>query len=209
MGNQHSRQQTSFEMDDLPRPNIKRLVKRAISATSEGNDAMERSEYNQAYTAYRYAFGLIDYLINQEGLGNTKQSERLAQCKVTLGYKLYDLKAFLFVEGQRREEEERSIPKVVLSKNDLYLPNHVLAELQKKKKSVNETSEEALAFKRLLNNLEVCVPKMQMSEIIGQKDAISLLEDTIVERNLRPDLFQHTDQRGVLLYGPPGKLQKF
>jgi len=40
--------------------------------------------------------------------------------------------------------------------------------------------------------------------VIGQKDAIEMLEDTLVDRHIRPDLFQDTHCKGALLYGPPG-----
>jgi vacuolar protein-sorting-associated protein 4 len=77
-------------------------------------------------------------------------------------------------------------------------------ELNNTKKDPNDMTEEAQAYRRLLNNLEVCQPKVPMSDVIGQKHAIQLLQDKLVDKHIRPDFFKKSNTTGALLYGPPG-----
>ncbi len=181
------------------------VIIKATECVDEGNSAMQAEDYQEAYVAYKYAFALIDLCIHAEQLKNAKQRMGLRQMKMDLAYKLSDLQTHFNLEEDRVEEKKHSQnkPQTTLTKNNLKVPNHIAKEIEGNKKP-NDMSEEAQAYKRLLDNIEVCVPKMDMSQVIGQKQAISFLEDNVVEKNMRPDLYVDSHTKGALLYGPPG-----
>jgi SpoVK/Ycf46/Vps4 family AAA+-type ATPase len=203
MGNKLSKKPDIIKMEVKDRAYPKRLIKSAIKGVEDGNLAMGNKDFRQAFSAYRLAFALLETCIDNEELQKSSQLERLTQFKVTLGYKLRDLQDQLSLEDQKKAQTQVR-PQVTLKKSDMILPGYVAKQLSNKCRPKPEISEEAMAFQRLLNCLEVCIPTMQFRDVIGQKYAISRLEGNVIERNMRPDLYKTKDHRGVLLYGPPG-----
>ena len=205
MGNQQGKNPSKPIKTYLETVPIDSVMEKAGDAVEEGNTAVINKEYREAYVAYRYALALFQLCIQHEAFPK-KLKEKLLNYNLTLRFKLQDLK--VIVNRERDQILSSQIGKktpATLSKKSLILPEHVVEELNKKtEKDTNDMSEESMAYKRLLDNLEICVPNVPMSKVIGQKDAIEMLEDDLVDRHIRPDLFKKSHNTGALLYGPPG-----
>lgn len=201
MGNKQSRTLVTF----LDSRNINAVVKDATEAIKEGNSAMIQKEFQEAYTAYRFACALLDLCINYEGVSK-KKKETLTDINLDIKFKLQDLQAVIELDHDRllRAKKKNNTESSSLDKDKLKLPPHITEELANAKKNAKDLSEEAMAYKKILDTIEICRPNLPMSEVIGQKEAIEMLEDTLVDRHIRPDLFQATHCKGALLYGPPG-----
>jgi len=201
MGNKTSKKKpASTYLDSTP---VSSVLQKATEAVEEGNSAQSNKEYREAYIAYRFASALLDLCIRHDSISDKKKSS-LIDFNYTLQYKLQDVMALQGIELQRNQSVLRSQKKqVTLSKENLKFPSHVLEEINRNKESIS-LSEEAMAYKKIRDTIEVCIPNLPMSEVIGQKDAIAMLQDRVVDQHLRPDLFDDAHCRGALLYGPPG-----
>ena len=184
--------------------NINDVVREATDAIKEGNSAMVQKEYREAYTAYRFASALLGLCINDRGLSNQKK-ETITDINLSIQFKLQDLQAVLELARDRqfRASKKAKTETSSLDKDKLKLPKHIKEELKDATTS-KDLSEEAMAYKKLLDTIEICRPNLPMSEVIGQQKAIAMLEDTLIDRHIRPDLFEATHCKGALLYGPPG-----
>jgi SpoVK/Ycf46/Vps4 family AAA+-type ATPase len=188
-------------LDTVP---IDSIMERAGSALEEGNTAMINKEYRQAYIAYRYSSALFQLCLQHEAFPK-KLKKKLHGYNLSLQYKLQDLQILLNVERDKKTFSDQGKKKhPSLTKQSLKLPRHVVQELSRPQKDSNNMSEEASAYKRILDNLEICVPNVPMSEVIGHRATIDMLEDDLVDRHIRPDLFKDSRNTGALLYGPPG-----
>lgn len=206
MGQRSSKKKavTSY-LDSVP---VGDVLKKATDGVEEGNSAMNNKEYKEAYIAYRYSSALLGMCIQHDGLSKSKH-HKLVEFNYSLQYKLQDLQALMEIEQdkKKRSSEANNGPKkevATLSMDKLKFPKHVVEELSQKKKDSSDMSEEAQAYKKLKETMEVCRPNLPMSAVIGQKDAIEMLEDSLVDKHIRPDLFKKSHCRGALLYGPPG-----
>lgn len=200
MGNKQSKKTSGKSYLDTVTLNS--VLDRAAEGVEEGNSCMVQKEYREAFIAYRYSSSLFEMCIQHEGTPQNIK-ETLQQYNLTLRFKLQDLQALHSIEQDYKQRSSKS-KHVPLSKKSLKLPPHIVKELNNTKKDPNDMTEEAQAYRRLLNNLEVCQPKVPMSDVIGQKHAIQLLQDKLVDKHIRPDFFKKSNTTGALLYGPPG-----
>lgn len=203
MGNKQGKTNTKHKTF-LDTTTVDKVLTDATAAIEEANSAMVSKEHQEAYTAYRYASAMLTLCCDHKG--TSKKTVKLLQdINRTLLFKLLDLQALLELERDRikraSKEAANNVPS--LSKDKLKYPKHIVEELRATKKQ-NEMSEEAMAYKKIMDTIEVCRPNLPMSEVIGQKEAIEKLEETLVDKHIRPDLFEENHCRGALLYGPPG-----
>jgi len=205
MGNQQGKNPSEPIQTFLDTVPIDSIMEQAGDALEEGNTAVNNKEYREAYIAYRFASALFQLCIQHEAFPK-KLKKKLRDYNFTLEFKLQDLQALRDIERDRLKlaAEMGKKTHVTLCKKALRLPKHVIEELSRPQKDSNNMSEEATAYQRLLDNIEVCVPNVPMSKVIGQEDAIEMLEDDLVDRHIRPDLFKESQNTGALLYGPPG-----
>jgi len=202
MGNKQSKDpsvQTYLDTVDL-----NTIIQRVTEGVEEGNSAVINKDFREAYIAYRFSTALLQLCIKHEGLSsNIKKA--LSGYNRNLQYKLQSLQQLVEIERDKLEQSQNSKKKhVPLSKKSLKLPKHIAKELNNPDKDYEKMTEEARAYKRLLDNLEVCCPNLPMSKVIGQEDAIEQLQDELVDRHIRPDLFKKSRNTAALLYGPAG-----
>ena len=205
MGNKQGKSPSKPIQTYLDTVELDSVMERAAEAVQEGNTAMINKEYRDAYIAYRLASGLFQLCIEYDRFP-TKLKKKLRHYNLNLQFKLQDLQAELEIERdkQKRLSETGKKEHVTLSKKSLKLPKHVATELNNPNKDSDKMTEEAQAYERLLNNIEVCRPNLPMSKVIGQEDAIEELQEDLVDTHIRPDLFTESRSRAALLYGPPG-----
>ena len=181
------------------------VLDKATESVEEGNSYMTNKEYRDAFIAYRYSSSLFELCIQHEGTPKSIK-EKLRHFYLTLQFKLQDLQALLGIEWDKQQQlaQKNKTKHVPLSKESLKLPKHIFMEFNSKKKNQSDMTEEAQAYQKLMNTLEVCQPKVPMSDVIGQERAIEMLEDNLVDKHIRPDFFKKSNTTGALLYGPRG-----
>lgn len=168
----------------------------------EGKECLMEGDLRGSFTAFTRAHLMVDFLINTGALKRRTCSRlleiqaHLCNCLVRLDVALDEL--------DRKKLESKSDPISNADfKKSLKIPEDAL--LDEDKKCESEKSEDGLAIEKLIASLEVCKPKMDLTEVIGQEQAITAITDELFYQKRYPTEFEQEESySGIMFYGPPG-----
>jgi len=168
----------------------------------EGKECFLEGDLRGSYTAFTRAHLMVDFFINTGRL-NKKTCSRLLEIQAHLCNCLVRLDVALD-ELQRQDLEKKSDVKSQQDfRKSLKIPEDCIVKDDQKCES--EKSEEGLAIKNLLSSLEICKPRLQLKEVIGQKNAIKVIEHEMLYKQRFPTEFEEDETySGIMFYGPPG-----
>ena len=179
------------------------ILARVPKILEEGKIALIEEDFEAASTAFRYAYGLVDMYIDADFVAEkSKQKLREANFKIScILYKL-QVREYAYEQTQKPRNYHQKPEGQVFSMQDLHVPSHIEDEL--KSKGNSKLSEEAAAFKRLVDNIEVSIPDITLKDIVGQQEAVQAIKNKILHKRRRPWLYKKAHVQGIMFFGPPG-----
>lgn len=212
MGNKESRKNCGGaveEQDDKVPDNMfestspDNILSEVTDSLREGKELLLSEDCDGAYNAFRYAFALIGMYTEVDFITENNKKE-LLEVQLNIANLIQNL-----ISREQNEEELKNANELAktqskpISMKSMNLPKHVADALNNPKKK-NDTNEEASAFQRLIDNVEVCIPLVKMDDVIGQKEAIQSVRTKLLGRSKVQMLKKKGHVQGLMFFGPPG-----
>lgn len=174
-------------------------VNLAIDYLERGKQYEDANELKDAFICYSLAISLTK-LINDEAYLSLPQKGMM----LLSTYNIFRILCYLQPAQEVKQKEEWQSFKVL---KDGPKEEH---QLNLPPMPTEKKNDEADALKRVLQNATITKPKVPLSQLIGQKEALDLIDTNLITPMSQSNLFKHTGSearkklRGLLLFGPPG-----
>lgn len=181
---------------------IDKCLQLALEWTREGHQCLFEADLKASHTAFKRAYVMVEFFVNSGRLNRTTWTNllgiqaHLSNCIVRLAVALEEIK----LQQSDKNREELTAEEF---RRTLKLPDIALKE--KKGKCESEKSEVVSAIKTLIAEVDVCKPKIELNEIIGQLKAVEAIKHEMYFKRLSPESYAQVENyNGLMLYGPPG-----
>ncbi len=206
MGNQQAKDNSTTKADTSPDGQFKSthpdvILNRVYISIANGKKALSQQEFDDAFNYFRVSAAILDMYINEDFISDDTKA-KLIDIKMKLDWSLYKLQCRELLTIHLKEFQQNDNEKQI-SMKDLKLPDEIFEEMNDGR-NPESLSEEAKAFLRIIQNVEVCKPKVQMKDIVGQQKAIEVLRNKVIRKYKRPNLSKNAHVQGVMFFGPPG-----